>query len=223
MYAYTNILAALLHRSATGEGAHIDVSMLEALTEWMGFPLYYAFEGAEPPPRAGATHASIYPYGPFPVGDGGTVMMGLQNEREWKSFCAIVLANPALAADPRFDSNSRRSANRAELRSLIVEAFGPLTTPEVLERIERAGIANATMRDMAGVWDHPQLKARERWRSVGSPAGTIPALLPPGRCDRWEARMGAVPALGEHTRNVLREIGLDEAAIAGLCGAAAPA
>ncbi len=216
MYAYSNILAALIRRGTTGEGAHIDVSMLEALAEWMGFPLYYAYDGATPPPRAGASHASIYPYGPFPAGDGGTVMLGLQNEREWKLFCEIALQDPALATDPRFDNNSRRSAGRAELYAIIQQAFAPLTTAQVLERLDRAGIANATMNDMAGLWAHPQLQARQRWRTVGSPAGDIPALLPPGRSDRWEARMDPIPAIGQHTEALLREAGLDEAAIAPL-------
>lgn len=216
MYAYTNILAALLRRANTGEGAHIDVSMLESLAEWMGFPMYYAYEGAEAPPRAGASHASIYPYGPFPAGDGGTVMLGLQNEREWKLFCDLAMENPALATDPRFDTNSRRNANRDALKAIIVTAFSALNTTQVLERLDRAGIANATMNDMAGLWAHPQLKARQRWRTVGSPAGDIPALLPPGRSDRWEARMDAVPRIGEHTRALLQEAGLDDAAIAAL-------
>ncbi|MCZ2495672.1 CoA transferase [Xylophilus sp. Kf1] len=220
MYAYTNILAALLRRATTGEGAHIDVSMLESLAEWMGFPMYYAYEGADPPPRAGASHASIYPYGPFPAGDGGTVMLGLQNEREWKLFCDLALQDPALATDPRFDTNSKRNANRDALKAIIVSAFSALDTAGVLARLDRAGIANATMNDMAGLWAHPQLKARQRWRSVGSPAGDIPALLPPGRSDRWEARMDAVPRIGQHTEALLREAGLDDAAIAALTAGA---
>lgn len=216
MYAYSNILAALLRRSTTGEGAHIDISMLEALAEWMGFPLYYAFEGAPPPPRAGASHASIYPYGPFSSGDGGTVMLGLQNEREWKLFCDVVLEDPSIATDPRFDSNSRRSAHRCDLDAIIERAFSDLTRSQVLERLEKAGIANASVNAMADVWAHPQLKARDRWRTVSSPAGDIPALLPPGRSDRWEPRMDAVPSLGAHTQTILREIGLTDPEIATL-------
>ncbi|QHI96858.1 CoA transferase [Xylophilus rhododendri] len=218
MYAYSNILAALLRRGTTGEGAHIDISMLESLAEWMGFPMYYAFDGAAPPPRAGAAHASIYPYGPFPAGDGGTVMLGLQNEREWKLFCEHVLLDTALAGDERFDANARRNANREALRDIIVRAFCELSTAQVLARLDEAGIANATMNDMAGLWAHPQLAARQRWRQVGSPAGDIPALLPPGRSDRWEARMDPVPHVGQHSRALLREAGLDEAAIDALCG-----
>ena len=207
MYAYTGILSALLLRQQTGVGSRIDVSMLESLVEWMNFPMYYAYQGATPPPRAGAAHATIYPYGPFPTGDGGTVMLGLQNEREWLSFCEKVLQQPALASDERFSANSRRSENRAELRAIIVEAFGKLSADEVIARLDAAPIANAHVNDMAGVWAHPQLKARERWREVGSPAGSIPALLPPGRNNAFEPRMDAVPGLGQHTDTLLTQLG----------------
>jgi len=215
MYAYSNILAALLQRQHTGRGQHIDISMLESLAEWMSYPLYYAFDGAGPPPRTGASHATIYPYGPFPAGDGGTVMLGLQNEREWALFCEKVLLQPGLATDPRFSSNSRRTAERAVLRAILVEAFAPLSGAQVVERLEAAQIANARVNTMAEVWEHPQLKARERWREVGSPAGPLPAMLPPGRWDE-EPRMGPVPALGEHTQAVLAELGLDHTAVAAL-------
>ena len=216
MYAYTNILSALLLRGKTGEGSHIDVSMLEAMGEWMGYPMYYAYDGAPPPPRTGASHASIYPYGPFLAGDGGTVMLGLQNEREWKSFCDVVLQNPALATDERFNANAQRNANREALRALIVEAFAKLSTAEVEARLDAAQIANARMNDMAGLWAHPQLKARERWRDVGSPAGAVPALLPPGRNSAFDYRMDAVPRVGEHTEAILRELGRDDASVARL-------
>ena len=221
MYAYTSILSALLLRDRTGEGSAIDVSMLEALGEWMGYPMYYAYEGAPPPPRTGASHASIYPYGPFPVGDGGTVMLGLQNEREWVAFCAQVLDDAALASDPRFDANARRNAHRDELKALIVQAFAALTTSQVEARLDAAGIANARMNDMAGLWAHPQLQARGRWRRVGSPAGEIPALLPPGRSSAFEPRMAAVPRVGQHTEAILRELGRSEAQIAALRAAKA--
>lgn len=204
MYAYSNILAALIERDRTGRGRHIDVSMLESMVEWMNFPLYYAYRGAPPPPRAGASHATIYPYGPFPTGDGRTVMLGLQNEREWQVFCRDVLQQPELASDPRFDANVRRSAARDELRAIIVQAFAALSAEEVLQRLDAAGIANAQVNTMAEVWAHPQLKARERWTTVGTSAGTIPALLPPGRRD---ARMDPVPALGEHSAAILGELG----------------
>lgn len=216
MYAYTNILSALLLRSKTGQGSHIDVSMLEALAEWMGYPLYYAYDGAAPPPRSAASHASIYPYGPFAAGDGGTVMLGLQNEREWKVFCDVVLGNAALASDARFCTNALRNENRAQLKQLILSAFARMSTSEVEARLDQSQIANARMNDMAGVWAHPQLKARQRWQSVGSPAGEIPALLPPGRNNRYDYRMDAVPAVGEHTDAILRELGLDDAAVQAL-------
>ncbi|MGZ5217082.1 MAG: CaiB/BaiF CoA transferase family protein, partial [Caldimonas sp.] len=164
MYAYSNILAALMQRKIDGRGRRIDVSMLEALSEWMGYPLYYAFEGAEPPPRTGASHATIYPYGPFPTGDGKTLMLGLQNEREWAAFCAKVLLQPALVSDPRFAGNARRSAERVALRALIVEAFASLSAAEVLARLDDAQIANAQVNTMDELWHHPQLAARRRWR-----------------------------------------------------------
>ena len=190
--------------------------MLESLGEWMGYPMYYAFEGAAPPPRTGASHASIYPYGPFAVGDGGAVMLGLQNEREWKAFCDTVLQNPALATDPRFDANAKRNAHREALQALILETFAPLTTAQVLERLEQAQIANARMNTMADLWAHPQLQARNRWRTVGSPAGDIPALLPPGRHSSFDYRMDAVPQVGEHTDAILRTLGRSDADIAQL-------
>jgi itaconate CoA-transferase len=216
MYAYTNILSALLLRGKTGQGSHIDVSMLEALAEWMGYPLYYAYDGATPPPRSAASHASIYPYGPFVAGDGGTVMLGLQNEREWKVFCDVVLGDAALANDPRFCTNALRNEHRAQLKQLIVGVFARMNTSEVEARLDQAQIANARMNDMAGVWAHPQLKARERWQDVGSPAGDIPALLPPGRNNRYDYRMDPVPAVGEHTEAILRELGLSDAAVQAL-------
>ncbi|MGJ7613470.1 MULTISPECIES: CaiB/BaiF CoA transferase family protein [unclassified Variovorax] len=216
MYAYTGILAALLQRGKTGKGSHIDVSMLESLAEWMGYPMYYAYDGAPPPPRSAASHATIYPYGPFPAGDGGTVMLGLQNEREWRAFCDKVLLQAGLASDARFDSNARRNENREALRAIVVETFGALNTAQVLERLDAAQIANARMNDMAGLWAHPQLKARDRWRQVGSPAGDIPALLPAGRQSAFEYRMDPVPAVGEHTDAILRGLGRSEADIAAL-------
>jgi len=221
MYAYTSILSALLLRGKTGQGSHIDVSMLESLAEWMNYPMYYAFDGAPPPPRTAASHASIYPYGPFQAGDGGTVMLGLQNEREWKVFCEVVLQDEALATDPRFDANAKRNENRAALTALILAVFGALTTEQVVARLDEAQIANARMNDMAGLWAHPQLKARDRWVNVGSPAGDIPALLPPGRTNAYEYRMDPVPAVGQHTESILHELGYGDAAVAALRGAGA--
>jgi len=204
MVAYSSILTALIQRGRTGRGRHIDVSMLEAMVEWMSYPLYYAYQGAPPPPRAGAAHATIYPYGPFATGDGKTVMLGLQNEREWLGFCQQVLQQPALASDERFDTNARRTAARAELRAVIEAVFAPLTAQQVVARLDAAGIANAQVNTLADVWAHPQLQARGRWTEVDTPAGPVPALLPPG-CDN--ARMDAVPALGQHSRQVLAGLG----------------
>lgn len=207
MYAYSGILSALLLRGRTGVGSHVDVSMLESLVEWMGYPMYYAFDGAPPPPRSGAAHSTIYPYGPFPAGDGGTVMLGLQNEREWAVFCEQVLKQPELARDERFVTNSQRSAHRDTLRAIIVEAFARLDSDQVIERLDRARIANARVNDMHGVWRHPQLQARRRWTEVDSAAGPLPALLPPGRNPAFEPRMDAIPALGQHTAAILAELG----------------
>lgn len=208
MYAYTGILSALLLRGRTGEGSHLDVSMLESLVEWMNYPMYYAYDGATPPPRAGAAHATIYPYGPFPIGDGTTVMLGLQNEREWRLFCDKVLLAPELAKDERFSANFKRVENRQVLRALIVESFSTLNFDAVFDRLEHAQIANARVNDMQGVWDHPQLQARDRWREVETSAGTVPSLIPPGSNSAFEPRMDAVPGLGQHTEHVLRELGL---------------
>jgi itaconate CoA-transferase len=213
MYAYSNILTALIQRGKTGTGRHIDISMLESMAEWMGFPLYYAFDGAAPPPRAGAAHATIYPYGPFATGDGKTVMLGLQNEREWVVFCDKVLQQPALAQDERFDANAKRSAARPALQQIIETAFASLSAGQLIARLEAAQIANAQVNTMADVWTHPQLAARQRWVEVDSPAGLIPALLPPGAPDAAHARMDAIPAVGQHSEAILRELGLSAAQI----------
>lgn len=209
MYAFTNIMAALMQRQRTGKGSHIDVSMLESLAEWMGFPMYYAFDGALPPQRSGASHATIFPYGPFPAGDGGSVMLGIQNEREWQAFCEVVLQSPAIFADARFRGNTQRHAHREVLRELINDIFHGLTTEQLIARLDAAKIANARVNDMAGLWGHPQLKARDRWRQVDTPAGPIPALLPPGRQSAFSPRMGPIPAVGQHTQSILAELGFD--------------
>ncbi|MFO1147535.1 MAG: CaiB/BaiF CoA-transferase family protein [Alsobacter sp.] len=207
MYAFTNILAALLQRQKDGRGRRIDISMLESLVEWMSYPLYYAFEGAPAPARTGASHATIYPYGTFPTREGKSVLFGLQNEREWASFCQVVLKQPALASDERFQGNARRNANRDALQALIAETFGVLTAAEAVARLEEAGIANAQVNDMSAVWQHPQLQARERWRSVETPVGPVPALLPPGSWTDGDPRLDPVPALGAHTDAILSGLG----------------
>ena len=220
MYAYTNILSALLLRNQTGVGSHIDVSMLEAMGEWMGYPMYYAYEGAAPPPRAGAAHASIYPYGPFATGDGSTIMLGLQNEREWQTFCTTVLQLPHVASDALYASNALRSTHREPLKALILECFAALTAEQVLQRLDAAGIASARVNDMAGLWAHPQLQARQRWCTVGSPAGPLPALLPPGINSAFDYCMGDIPALGQHTASILLELGWTQHSISQLQGQA---
>ena len=207
MYAYSGILSALLQRGKTGRGSRIDVSMLESMTEWMGYPMYYAFEGAAPPPRAGAAHATIYPYGPFEAGDGRSVMLGLQNEREWASFCTTVLQQPALATDERFKANALRVANRDALREIILQAFRDLSAEQVIERLEQAQIANANVNGMHDVWEHPQLTARARWTAVDTSAGPVPALLPPASNTDFSPRMDRVPALGEHSGAILSQLG----------------
>jgi itaconate CoA-transferase len=218
MYAYTNILAALIERGRTGLGKRIDISMLESMVEWMSYPLYYAFDGAEPPPRSGAAHATIYPYGPFPAGDGKTVMLGLQNEREWLTFCERVLEQPELVRDPRFASNALRTAAREELRAIIVAVFATMGAAEVVARLDAAQIANARVNTMSEVWAHPQLAARERWFDVATPAGPVPALRPPGLDNANDAGSGAVPAVGEHSASILLELGLSDSDIERLRG-----
>ncbi|PRA60348.1 CoA transferase [Pseudomonas sp. MYb187] len=213
MYAYSGILSALLLRGKTGQGSHVEVSMLESLVEWMGYPLYYAYEGAPPPPRAGAAHSTIYPYGPFPVSDGEVVMLGLQNEREWALFCQCVLEQPHLLEDERFNSNTQRSTHRQALRQIIVGAFDRLGTAEVIARLDAAPIANAKVNDMQAVWQHPQLQARQRWVQVGSPNGNLPALLPPAANSAFTPRMDPIPSLGEHNETILAELGYSHGAI----------
>lgn len=213
MYAYSSILAALLQRQRDGKGRRIDISMLESMTEWMSFPLYYTFEGAAAPARAGAMHAAICPYGPFECGDGRIVMLGVQNEREWQSFCENVLGDASLMKDPRFASNAQRLLHRDALHTLIIERFASRTAEQVVQLLDDARIAFSQVNTLADLWQHPQLAARGRWTEVDTPVGPVKALLPPGQV---EARIDPVPALGQHTDSILGELGYSADAIAAL-------
>jgi itaconate CoA-transferase len=216
LHAYSGILGALYQRERTGKGSRIEVTMFEAMVEWMNHPLMYEHFGGKPMQRAGTDHAIIVPYGRFTAGDGKDVMFGIQNEREWASFCAKVLDKPALATDPRYDNNTKRLAARDELIALITQAFSSMTAEQVVARLDAADIANARLNKPLEVWNHEQLKARNRWREVDTPAGRIPALLPPVTTSGYEVRMDAVPSVGQHTDFVLSDIGYSKAEIAAL-------
>jgi itaconate CoA-transferase len=181
--------------------------MFESLGEWMGFPAYFTAYGGEAPPRSGAYHATIVPYGPFKAGDGGTVFLSIQNEREFERFCDSVLGNRALAQDARFSSGPSRMKNREAMHAEIERVFSQLKSAEVIERLESADIANARLNSMQEFWDHPQMQARDRWREIGSPAGPVAAMKPPFNLDGFEPRMDALPAVGEHSRAILDELG----------------
>lgn len=208
MYAYTGVLTALLRRGRTSEGATVEVSMLEALGEWMGFPLNYTLYGDQDLERSGAAHAAIAPYGPFRCGDGQQVFLGVQNEREWSVLCTRVLGRPELADDPRFATVSRRVEARADLTRHIEDAFEARSARDVADQLQEADIAHALLRDMRSFADHPQLAARGRWVEHETPGGTVRALIPPVTIDQERPVMGAVPDVGEHTAAVLAELGL---------------
>ena len=210
MYAFSSVLAALIRRQRTGEGATLDITMFEALGEWMGFPAYFTAYGGSAPPRSGAHHATIAPYGPFSTGDGASVFLSVQNEREFGRFCEVVLGNRSLATDPRFATGPARLAHREALHAQIESVFSRLTAAQAVERLESADIAHARLNSMQEFWRHPQLAARSRWARVGSPGGTIDALKPPFNLSGCEPRMDAVPALGEHTQQLLAELGYPE-------------
>ena len=216
MYAYSGILTALYQREKTGEGTRVDVTMFEALAEWMSHPLNYTHFSGTAPRRSGPDHATIVPYGRFRCGDGAYVMLGIQNEREWAKFCAGVLEMPDLAKDPHFNNNTKRTERRAEVVALIERVFAQLTAADVVARLDAADIANARINTPEEVWRHPQLQARDRWREVGSPAGPLPTLLPPVTMSGFEARLDPIPAIGEHTDKVLAELGFGASEIAAL-------
>ena len=207
MYAYSNILAALLQRNKSGKGCEIDVSMFESMVEWMTFPLNYAYKGAGSPKRTGASHPTIYPYGDFLTGDGKKIMFGLQNEREWSRFCEHVLMKPEIADDDRFNTNIKRNSNRKALSDIICNEFNNLSSEKIIERLDNAKIANARINEMKDIWAHEQLKYRNRWKKVLSSVGEIPALLPPGESSAWNPRMDPIPDIGEQTNVILKELG----------------
>jgi itaconate CoA-transferase len=207
MYAFSSVLAALIRRGRTGEGSTLDITMFEALGEWMGFPTYFTGYGGSAPPRSGAHHATIVPYGPFPTGDGATVFLSVQNEREFGRFCAQVLCKPALAADPRFASAPVRQQHREAMHAEIDAVFSKLASAEVLRRLDEADIANARLNSMEEFWRHPQLGARGRWCAVGSPVGELQMLKPPFNLDGMEPRMDPIPTVGAHTGAILAELG----------------
>lgn len=219
-YAHQGILAALLRRERTGEGASVKVAMLEALAEWIHYPMYRAAYGHQPWVREANSNPLVAPYGTHRTAD-GQVIFGLQNDREWAVFAREVLRRPELAEDPRFAANKARVANRAELTALIEALFTTMASSDVIALLDRAGIANGRLNEPMDVWNHPQLAARDRWREVGTPGGPIRALLPPFTFGDFEAVMGDVPGLGEHTDPVLCELGYSDAAIADLRGAGA--
>ena len=212
LHAHSAILAALYQRERTGKGTRIEVTMFEAMVEWMMHPLYYTHFGGRAPQRSGPDHATIVPYGKFQASD-GSVMLGIQNEREWAAFCDKVLGQPDLARDPRYDSNTKRTTARMEVVSLIEKVFSEMSAAQVIRKLDAAGIANARMNTPEEVWNHPQLQARNRWREVGSPVGMIPAPLPPATFAGTDARMDPIPAVGEHTDRILTEMGYDASAI----------
>jgi len=219
MYALSSILAALYRRAQEGAGATLDITMFESLGEWMGFPAHFTAYGGEAPPRSGAHHATIVPYGPFRAGDGGTVFLSIQNEREFERFCDGVLLKSDLKSDSRFSSGPARAQNRNAMHEEIDKVFSRLPAGKILERLDQADIANAKLNSMHEFWDHPQLKARDRWREIGTPAGPIEAMKPPFNLDGFEPRMDAVPALGEHSTKILAELGFSPLEIQGMAKA----
>ncbi|GHF60603.1 crotonobetainyl-CoA:carnitine CoA-transferase CaiB-like acyl-CoA transferase [Amycolatopsis bartoniae] len=215
MYAYSGVLAALLRRGRTGEGAHIEVAMLDAVAEWMGHPLYLAAYTGEQPPRTGLSHPVIAPYDAYPTAD-GEVLIGIQNDRGWRSLVTEVLGRPELAEDPEYATNAARVRNRSEVDATVAAATKGFVTEDLVARLDAAGIASARVNTVRELIEHPQLSERDRWRSVDTPVGPIRAVLPPATFADVEARMGAVPAHGQHTAAVLAELGRDPAAVADL-------
>ncbi|MBC9715372.1 CoA transferase [Streptomyces sp. TRM66268-LWL] len=216
MYAFSGVLAALVRRGTTGRGGAVEISMLEALAEWMGHPLHHTMHDGTPPARTGLAHAVIAPYDAYTTADGARVLLSVQNDREWRRLAEQVLERTELGTDPQFATNAERTARRGATDALVGEALGKLTADEAVARLEAAGIACARLRDLSEVAGHPQLAARGRWREMGSPAGPLRTLLPPITLPGTEPRLGNVPALGEHTEALLRAVGMSDAEIAAL-------
>jgi len=215
MYALTGILGALVRRGRTGEGANVKIAMLDALGEWMTYPmLRHAYAGSAPP-RVPTSHPAIAPYGAHRTKD-GQIVIGLQNEREWTVLCRQVLGDPALETDPRFATPVQRGNNRTALTALIEQVFGDKTSVEVAALLDRAGIANGRLNEPIDVWNHVQFEARDKWRTVRTQNGPVRALLPPFTFTDIEASMGDVPTVGQHTDEVLKEIGFSPERIAAM-------
>ncbi len=216
MYAYSGVLTALYTRATTGTAHPVEVSLFEALAEWMGQPAYYTAHGGEQPPRLGTQHATIAPYGTYRAADGREVLFSVQNEREWAALCAGFLGRPELTDDPRFATGSDRVAHREELNAIVAGRCARDDAATLLADLEAIGIACAGVNDVAAFLDHPVLTARGRWRDVAVPGATVRALLPPADLAGVPARMDPVPAVGEHTETILRELGHSDAEIEAL-------
>lgn len=217
MYAFSGILTALFTRATTGMAHPVEVSLFEALAEWMGQPAYYTEYGGTQPPRLGTQHPTLAPYGAYAAADGKEVLFSIQNEREWAVLCAEFLGRADLTDDPRFATSSARVAHREELNAVVAERCARSGAGEILKDLESIGIACAGVNDVAAFLDHPVLAGRDRWRDVAVPGGaTARALLPPADLAGVPARMDPVPAVGEHTEAILTELGRTDEEITAL-------